>query len=213
MQQHIAARQCSPGFDKAQMPGRDSGLAGEVELAHAAALTPLAQMSANGLALLGHAGIIKDRRTRLNYLERNRPAARSAQNSARTNWGAVPSELDPMLSLDREVAIITGGTSGIGARTAALFVEKGARVVIAGRRRERGEQLARTLGEFARFVPTDVAAEADVKAMIEQTIAWFGTIAYSTMPGRVRNGSALPRSTSTGSTRRSPFTSAALLPR
>ena len=118
-----------------------------------------------------------------------------------------------MLSLDREVAIITGGTSGIGARTAALFVEKGARVVIGGRRRERGKQLARTLGEFARFVPTDVAVEADVKAMIEQTIAWFGTIAYSTMPGRVRNGSALPRSTSTGSTRRSPFTSAALLPR
>ena len=81
-----------------------------------------------------------------------------------------------MLSPDRKVAIITGGTSGIGARTAALFVEKGARVVIAGRRRERGEQLARTLGEFARFVPTDVAAEADVKAMIEQTIAWFGRI-------------------------------------
>ena len=79
-----------------------------------------------------------------------------------------------MLSLERKVAIITGGTSGIDARTAALFVEKGARVVIAGRRRERGEQLARTLGEFARFVPTDVAAEADVKAMIEQTIAWFG---------------------------------------
>jgi hypothetical protein len=39
-----------------------------------------------------------------------------------------------------------------------------------------GEQLAQTLGEFARFVPTDVAVEADVKAMIEQTIAWFGRI-------------------------------------
>jgi NAD(P)-dependent dehydrogenase (short-subunit alcohol dehydrogenase family) len=81
-----------------------------------------------------------------------------------------------MLSLERKVAIITGGTSGIGARTAALFVEEGARVVIAGRRRERGEQLARALGGSARFVPTDVAVEADVKAMIEQTIAWFGRI-------------------------------------
>src|SRR6516165_2287853 len=105
MQQHIAARQCSPGFDKAQMPGRDSGLAGEVELAHAAALTPLAQMSANGLALLGHAGIIKDRRTSLNSPARKRPAARSAQNSSRTISAAVPPELDPTLSLDSEVAI------------------------------------------------------------------------------------------------------------
>jgi NAD(P)-dependent dehydrogenase (short-subunit alcohol dehydrogenase family) len=81
-----------------------------------------------------------------------------------------------MLSLAGKVAIITGGTSGIGARTAALFVEKGARVVIAGRRRERGEQLAQALGEFARFVPTDVAVESDVKAMIEQAMTWFGRI-------------------------------------
>jgi len=81
-----------------------------------------------------------------------------------------------MLSLARKVAIITGGTSGIGARTAALFVEEGARVVIAGRRRERGEQLALALGEFARFVPTDVAVESDVKAMIEQAMTWFGRI-------------------------------------
>jgi len=81
-----------------------------------------------------------------------------------------------MLSLERKIAVITGGTSGIGARTAALFVEEGARVVIAGRRRERGEQLARALGEFARFVRTDVAVEADVRAMIEQTITWFGRI-------------------------------------
>jgi NAD(P)-dependent dehydrogenase (short-subunit alcohol dehydrogenase family) len=81
-----------------------------------------------------------------------------------------------MLSLEKKVAVITGGTSGIGARTAALFVEKGARVVISGRRRERGEQLARALGEFARFVPTDVTVEPDVKAMIRQAMTWFGRI-------------------------------------
>ena len=81
-----------------------------------------------------------------------------------------------MLSLERKVAIITGGTSGIGAHTAALFVEEGARVVIAGRRRERGEQLARALGESALFAPTDVTVEADVKAMIGQAMTWFGRI-------------------------------------
>src|SRR6516225_12050618 len=112
MQQHIAARQCSPGFDKAQMPGRDPGLAGEVELAHAAALPPLAQMSANGLVLLGHAGIIKDRRTRLNYLERNRPAARSAQNFPRA----------PMFSRLRNYSASPGEGSASYSATAALSV-------------------------------------------------------------------------------------------
>ncbi len=42
--------------------------------------------------------------------------------------------------------LLTWGTSGIGARTAELFVREGARVVIAGRRRERGEELAANFG-------------------------------------------------------------------
>jgi NAD(P)-dependent dehydrogenase (short-subunit alcohol dehydrogenase family) len=81
-----------------------------------------------------------------------------------------------MLTLEGKVAVITGGTSGIGAGTAGLFVEHGARVVIAGRRRDRGEEMARALGQSAVFVRTDVGIEADVKTMIEQSVARFGRL-------------------------------------
>ena len=78
--------------------------------------------------------------------------------------------------LDGKVAIITGGTSGIGARTAELFVEEGARVVIAGRRNDVGEDLASRLGQSASFVRADVAREADVRALVEGTAARFGRL-------------------------------------
>lgn len=81
-----------------------------------------------------------------------------------------------MLTLEGKVAVITGGTSGIGARTAAVFVEHGARVLLAGRRRERGEHAARSLGAAAYFVQTDVGVEADIRAMIEQAVARFGRV-------------------------------------
>ena len=81
-----------------------------------------------------------------------------------------------MLTLEGKVAVITGGTSGIGARTASLFVEHGAKVVIAGRRRDHGEEAARALGQSAVFARTDVGVEADVKAMIEQAATRFGRL-------------------------------------
>jgi NAD(P)-dependent dehydrogenase (short-subunit alcohol dehydrogenase family) len=81
-----------------------------------------------------------------------------------------------MSPLKGKVAVITGGTSGIGARTAEVFVAEGAKVVIAGRRKDRGERLARKLGEAASFIRTDVSVEADVKAMIDHAVDHFGRL-------------------------------------
>ncbi|MHB8485685.1 MAG: SDR family NAD(P)-dependent oxidoreductase [Candidatus Acidiferrales bacterium] len=78
-----------------------------------------------------------------------------------------------MGALEGKVAVITGSTSGIGARTAEIFVAEGAKVVIAGRRKERGEKLAQKLGAAASFIRTDVSLEADVKAMIDHAVARF----------------------------------------
>jgi NAD(P)-dependent dehydrogenase (short-subunit alcohol dehydrogenase family) len=80
------------------------------------------------------------------------------------------------MRLRGQVAVITGSTSGIGARTAELFVAEGARVVIAGRRRERGEALAAALGGAAMFVRADVVVEADVEMLIDRAVSRFGRL-------------------------------------
>ncbi len=81
-----------------------------------------------------------------------------------------------MQTLKGKVAVISGGTSGIGARIAELFVSEGAKVVVGGRREEQGRQLAESLGEAAAFARTDVAVEADVKALIEMAARRFGRL-------------------------------------
>jgi NAD(P)-dependent dehydrogenase (short-subunit alcohol dehydrogenase family) len=79
-------------------------------------------------------------------------------------------------ALAGKVAIITGSTSGIGARTAEVFVAEGASVVIAGRRHDKGERVARALGAAASFFRTDVAVESDVEKMIGHAIDRFGRL-------------------------------------
>ena len=79
-----------------------------------------------------------------------------------------------MGALDGKVAIVTGGSSGIGERIVELFVEEGAKVVAAARRQQEGAALEKRLG--VRFVRTDVANEADVKTMVDQTVTWFGRV-------------------------------------
>ncbi len=79
-----------------------------------------------------------------------------------------------MGALDGKVAIVTGGSSGIGERIVELFVEQGAKVVVAARRQEEGSALEKRLG--VHFIRTDIAKESDVKAMVDQTIKWFGRV-------------------------------------
>jgi NAD(P)-dependent dehydrogenase (short-subunit alcohol dehydrogenase family) len=72
--------------------------------------------------------------------------------------------------LDGKVAIITGATSGIGERTATLFVAEGARVVFTGRRQSQGEAIAKRLGTSARYVKADATKETDWQRVISQTL-------------------------------------------
>src|SRR5256885_16948844 len=76
-----------------------------------------------------------------------------------------------------KVALVTGGTSGIGKTTAIEFARAGAKVVLTGRREKEGAQVVaeiKKLGGDAAFVRADVAKDADVKAMVDFTVDKFG---------------------------------------
>ncbi|MFZ1102121.1 MAG: SDR family oxidoreductase [Hyphomicrobiaceae bacterium] len=78
--------------------------------------------------------------------------------------------------LDSRIAIITGATSGIGRRTAQLFVEEGASVVFTGRRRTEGEVLANELDGKGLFVQADATSEDDWKRVVAEAMAAHGRI-------------------------------------
>ena len=81
-----------------------------------------------------------------------------------------------------QVALVTGGASGIGRSTAIAFAAQGLKVVVADLDKVGGEETITTIkaaGGDALFVPCNVTREEDVQQLLEKTISAFGRIDYA----------------------------------
>ncbi|MBW2057081.1 MAG: SDR family oxidoreductase [Deltaproteobacteria bacterium] len=83
------------------------------------------------------------------------------------------------MRLNRRVAVITGGTSGIGRAMALLFAQEGARVAVTGRNEERGRKVVSEIeqaGGSAIFVKSDVRFAEECRRAVEETVNAFESI-------------------------------------
>ncbi len=81
--------------------------------------------------------------------------------------------------LNGKVAVVTGGTSGIGKATALAFARAGAKVVLTGRREKEGAGVVAEIekhGGAASFIRADVAKETEVKAMVDFAVDTYGRL-------------------------------------
>lgn len=88
-------------------------------------------------------------------------------------------EVNPMSRFANKVAVVTGGSSGIGKATAFAFAREGAKVVIAARRPQPALETVREIevaGGTAVFVQTDVSKAADVEQLIARTVETYGRL-------------------------------------
>ena len=88
-------------------------------------------------------------------------------------------EGNPMNTFTNKVALVTGGTSGIGSATALAFAREGAKVVVSGRREKEGNEIVSLIkknGGEGMFIKTDVSSEADVAALVAKTLSAYGRL-------------------------------------
>src|SRR5215472_1003211 len=87
-----------------------------------------------------------------------------------------------MSQFARKVALVTGGSSGIGRAIALAFAREGAKVVIAGRRVAEGEETVHLIKQQAGdalFVQTDVSKAGDVEHLINAVVTTYGRLDYA----------------------------------
>ena len=84
-----------------------------------------------------------------------------------------------MLKLQDRVAIIFGGTSGLGEATAKAYANEGAKVVVTGRDEEDGNRIVKDMtdkGQEALFVLADVTKKAEIQAVVDKALEAYGQI-------------------------------------
>jgi len=84
-----------------------------------------------------------------------------------------------MNTFAKKVALVTGGTSGIGSATALAFAREGAKVVVSGRREKEGNEVVALIkknGGEGMFIKTDVAREADVTELVTKALSAYGRL-------------------------------------
>jgi NAD(P)-dependent dehydrogenase (short-subunit alcohol dehydrogenase family) len=81
-----------------------------------------------------------------------------------------------MTVVDDKVAVVTGGSSGIGAGICRRFVQEGAAVIVADVDDSRSSRVAEELGSRARFLHVDVTVEADIVAAVATAVETWGKL-------------------------------------
>lgn len=80
--------------------------------------------------------------------------------------------------LQDKAGIVTGAGTGIGRACAIALAKEGARVVLAGRRKDRIEQVASAIGDSAYPIPVDVSEPGEIRRLLDETVKKFGGLNF-----------------------------------